>query len=347
MVKEKVFGKMPDGRPVTLYSISNEKGLQADVMNYGAILVNLFVPDKAGNVADVNFGYDNLDEYFDNSNFFGAFVGPIANRTADAKFVLDEVTYELDVNDGKNNLHTHFDKAFHKQYFKADVDEGANSVTFTLAAKDGELGLPGNREIAVTYTVTDDNGLRIDYDAKTDKKTIYNPTNHSYFNLKGHDNGSVLDEVLWLNCSKYTEIVKGAIPTGKLADVAGTPLDFTTPVAIGDRVESDFPQMVLVGGYDHNFVIDGNPGELRKAAVLSDEEAGRTMEVYTDMPGMQVYSANNVEEHTGKGGAQYKKRCGIALETQYFPNSANDSNFAKPVVEPEQPFHSTTIYKFV
>lgn len=347
MVKEKVFGKMPDGRPVTLYSISNGNGLQADVMNYGAILVNLFVPDKAGNAADVNLGYDNLEEYFDNSSFFGAFVGPIANRTADAKFVLDGVTYELDVNDGKNNLHTHFDKAFHKQYFNADVDESANSVTFTVSAKDGELGLPGNREIAVTYTVTDDNGLRIDYDAKTDKKTIYNPTNHSYFNLKGHDNGSVLDEVLWLDCSKYTEIVKGAIPTGKLADVAGTPLDFTTPMAIGDRVESDFSQMVLVGGYDHNFVINGNPGELRKAAVLSDEKAGRTMEVYTDMPGIQVYSANSVEEHTGKGGAQYKKRCGIALETQYFPNSANDPNFAKPVLEPEKPFHSTTIYKFL
>lgn len=152
---------------------------------------------------------------------------------------------------------------------------------------------------------------------------------------------------MWLNCSKYTEIVKGAIPTGKLADVAGTPLDFTTPVAIGDRIESDFSQMVLVGGYDHNFVIDGNPGELRKAAVLSDEETGRTMEVYTDMPGIQVYSANCVGEHMGKGGAQYKRRCGIALETQYFPNSANDSNFAKPVVEPDKPFHSTTIYKFV
>lgn len=347
MVKEKVFGKMPDGRPVTLYSISNDKGMQADVMNYGAILVNLFAPDKEGKTVDVNLGYDDLDAYFDNGNFFGAFVGPIANRTADARFVLDGVTYELDVNDGKNNLHTHFDKAFHKQYFEADVDEAANSVTFKLSMEDGELGLPGNREFAVTYMVTNDNGLRIDYDAKTDRKTIYNPTNHSYFNLKGHDNGSVLDEVLWLGCSKYTEIVKGAIPTGKLADVAGTPLDFTTPKAIGDRVESDFAQMVLVGGYDHNFVIDGNPGELRKAAVLSDEETGRTMEVYTDMPGIQVYSANCVGEHTGKGGAQYKKRCGIALETQYFPNSANDPNFAKPVVEPEKPFHSTTIYKFV
>ena len=160
MVKETVFGKTPDGRPVTLYSISNGNGLQADVMNYGAILVNLFVPDKTGNVADVNLGYDNLEEYFSNGNFFGAYVGPIANRTADAKFELDGITYELDVNDGKNNLHTHFDKAFHKQYFKADVDDGANSVAFTLSAKDGELGLPGNREFTVTYTVTDDNGHR-------------------------------------------------------------------------------------------------------------------------------------------------------------------------------------------
>lgn len=347
MVKQTLFGKTPEGTPVTLYSISNENGIQADVMNYGAILVNLFVPDKKGETADINLGYDRLDQYFVNGAFFGASVGPVANRTANARFTLDGELCKLDVNDGENNLHSHYDKGFHKCCFEAAVDENKNSVAFSMSMKDGELGFPGNRDFVITYTVTEDNGLRIDYDAKTDKKTIYNPTNHSYFNLKGHDAGSVLDEVLWLNCSRFTEIVKGAIPTGNLLEVKDTPLDFTTPVAIGERIAEDFSQLRLVSGYDHNFVSDGKPGELTKIAVLSDEEAGRTMEVYTDMPGIQVYSANSLDKHIGKAGAQYEKCCAIALETQYFPNSANDPNFIKPVVEPGKPFHSTTIYKFV
>ena len=347
MITQKLFGKTAQGEEITLYSISNQKGLRADVMNYGAILVNLFAPDKNGQTADVVLGYDKPEEYFTNSPFFGATVGPVANRTADARFVLDGRTYQLDVNDGKNNLHSHFERGLHKCVFAGQADAGKNSVTFTAKMKDGELGFPGNREFSVTYTVTEDNGLRIDYAASTDEKTVINLTNHSYFNLKGHDNGSILDETLWLNCSKYTEIIKGAIPTGKLIPVDGTPLDFTRPAPIGERILSDYEQMLLVDGYDHNFVSDAKPGELTKIAVLSDEEAGRTMEVYTDMPGIQVYSANNVDTHKGKGGAQYKKRCGVALETQYFPNSANEPAFAKPVVEPEKPFRSTTIYKFV
>lgn len=347
MIKETLFGKTPDGEQVTLYSLSNAKGIQADVMNYGAILVNLYVPNKKGKVADVTLGYDKLEKYFTNGNFFGSSVGPIANRTADAKFTLDGKVYQLDINDGKNNLHTHFDCGFHKRLFEANVDEKNNSVTFRLSMKDGELGLPGNREFAITYTVTDDNGLRIDYDGTTDKKTIFNPTNHSYFNLQGHESGNVLDEELWLNCSRFTEIVEGAIPTGKLLEVKGTPLDFTTATPIGKRIRSRFEQMRLVHGYDHNFVSDGKPGELSKIAELSDVKAGRCMEVYTDMPGIQVYSANWVGRHKGKGGAGYKRRCAIALETQYFPNSANEPEFARPIVEPEKPFHSTTIYKFV
>lgn len=347
VVTEKLLWKTPGGEAITMYSLSNENGIRADVMNYGAILVNLLVPDRNGKLADVVLGYDKLEKYFDNGNFFGAFVGPIANRTADAKFKLDGKTYRLDVNDGKNNLHTHFDHGFQKRIFAAKTDEKKNSVTFTLSMKDGELGLPGNRRFSITYTVTDDNGLQIDYDAKTDKKTLFNPTNHSYFNLRGHETGSVLTQELWLHCSRFTEIAEGAIPTGRLMPVAGTPLDFTTPAPIGQRIRSRFPQMRLVCGYDHNFVSDSKPGELSKIAVLSDQESGRCMEVYTDMPGIQVYSANWVGRHKGKGGAQYKRRCAVALETQYFPNSANEPNFDKPVVEPGKPFHSTTVYRFV
>lgn len=348
MLEQSLFGKTRDGKEgIVIYSLSNEKGLKAEVMNYGAILMNLYVPNKKGRIEDITPGYDRLEKYFSNSNFFGASVGPIANRTANASFELDGKTYKLDVNDGENNLHTHFDKGFHKRMFQPEPDFENSSVTFTLTMEDGELGLPGNREFSITYSVNEDNEFRIDYKCTTDKKTIFNPTNHSYFNLKGHDYENVLDEVLWLNCSKFTEIAPGAIPTGKLLDVKGTPLDFTKPTSLGKRILSRNPQMRMVKGYDHNFVSDAPAGKLEKIAVLSDKRAGRTMEVYTDMPGIQVYTANHVGRHKGKCNALYKKRCAVALETQFFPNSANDPNFTKPVVEPGKPFHSTTIYKFV
>lgn len=347
MIKQKSFGKLKDGKEITLFSLSNSRGCQADVMNYGAILVNLFVPDKKGKLADVCLGYDSLSKYLSNGNFFGATVGPIANRTAGASFELEGKRYKLDVNDGMNNLHTHYDKGLHKVYYDATVNEKDNSVTFETKMKDGELGLLGNRTFRITYRMSEDNALELHYEAETDKTTIINLTNHSYFNLDGHDSGSVLNQKLWLNCSKFTQIVAGAIPTGVLTDVAGTPLDFTTPTKIGERIRSRYEQMRLVGGYDHNFVSNGKVGELSKIAVLSSEEAGRTMEVYTDLPGIQFYSANCVNKHLGKGHAEYRRRCAIALETQYFPNCANDPNFARPVVEPGTPYKTTTIYKFV
>ena len=318
MVEKKIFGKTKDGKEITLFSIDNGKGVRADVMDYGAILVNLFVKNKKGKVADVVTGYDKVEKYFNNNNFFGASVGPIANRTAKANFKIDGKTYKLDVNDGPNNLHSHYEKGFHKLMWDAKVDNNKNSVKFTLNMKDKELGFPGNRTFTVTYTVTDANGLKIEYTGQTDKPTIFNPTNHTYFNLAGHDAGSVLDEELWLNCDKYTEILPGAIPTGKLVEVKDTPLDFTKKTVIGKRIRSRWEQ-----------------------------KAGRTMEVYTDMPGIQLYTANNVNTHKGKGGATYKKRCAVALETQYFPNSANDPGFDRPLLTPDKKFKSTTEYRFV
>ncbi len=347
MITEKNFGKTQDGQEVTLYSLTNKNGMHADVMNYGAIMVNLFAPDRQGRLADVTLGYDSLKKYFTNGNFFGASVGPIANRTANARFRIDGKEYQLKVNDGVNNLHTDYDGGFHKRLWAVTKDDNANSVTFSCDMKDGELGLPGNRQFTITYTVTDDNELKITYTGETDKKTIFNPTNHSYFNLKGHDAGSVLDETLWLNCSHYTRIVPGAIPTGELADVAGTPLDFTKPMPLGARIRRHFEQMTMVCGYDHNYVSDTTSGKVEKVAVLSDDKAGRTMEVYTDMPGIQVYTGNHIGRHLGKGGAHYRRRCGVALETQFFPNSANDEHFKRPLLEPGKKFTSTTIYKFV
>ena len=347
MVEKKIFGKTKDGKEITLFSIDNGKGVRTDVMDYGAILVNLFVKNKKGKVADVVTGYDKVEKYFNNNNFFGASVGPIANRTAKANFKIDGKTYKLDVNDGPNNLHSHYEKGFHKLMWDAKVDNKKNSVKFTLNMKDKELGFPGNRTFTVTYTVTDANGLKIEYTGQTDKPTIFNPTNHTYFNLAGHDAGSVLDEELWLNCDKYTEILPGAIPTGKLVEVKDTPLDFTKKTVIGKRIRSRWEQMRMVLGYDHNFVSNAKKGKFEKIAELSDKKAGRTMEVYTDMPGIQLYTANNVNTHKGKGGATYKKRCAVALETQYFPNSANDPGFDRPLLTPDKKFKSTTEYRFV
>lgn len=347
MISERVFGQTPDGKDVTLFSISNDNGIVAEVMNYGAILVNLLVPNKRGKVADVTLGYDKLKKYFTNSNFFGASVGPIANRTANASFTIDGKKYKLIANDGVNNLHTDFEGGFHKQLWDAKIDEKNNAVVFSLTAKDGELGVPGNREFTITYSVTKDNGLKIDYTGKSDKKTMFSPTNHSYFNLAGHDSGSVLEEELWLNCTRYTKIVPGAIPTGELVEVKGTPLDFTKAMPLGARIRRHFEQMTMVRGYDHNYVSDAEPGKLEKIAILSDKKAGRTMEVYTDMPGVQVYTGNHIGRHVGKGGAKYRRRCGVALETQFFPNSTNEEGFITPLVEPGKEFKSTTIYKFV
>lgn len=347
MITKKIFGTTADGEEITLYSVSNENGLQADVMNFGAALVNLYVPDKKGKKADVVLGYDTLKKYFTNSNCFGCAIGPIANRTANAKTVIDGKEYRLAKNDGENNLHTDLDRGFHKRVFRAKADEKKNAVTFTLSMEDGELGLPGNRTFTVTYTVTEDNGLRIDYTGSTDKETLFSPTNHSYFNLRGHNAGSVLEAELQLNCSRFTQIRSGAIPTGQFLDVEGTPLDFRTGQVIGSRIRSAYPQLRMAKGYDHNFVIDGPKGKLKLAAVLSDKKAGRTMEVYTDMPGIQVYTANYEGRHLGKEHTPYKRRNAIALETQYFPNSANEESFDRPVLLPGKKAKYTTIYRFV
>ena len=346
MVEINKFGILNDEREVSLFSLKNKNGMQADVTNYGAILVNLFVPNGKNELADVNLGYDTLEEYFVNGPFLGATVGPIANRTANGKFEIDGVVYQLDVNENGNNLHSHFDKGMHKVLWGATVDEAENKVVFSLKAADGELGFPGNREFFVSYKLTDDNALEIHYAANSDKDTIINLTNHSYFNLKGHDNNSILDEKLWINASQFTEIVPGAIPTGTLCSVKGTPLDFTSFQVIGERINDEYEQLQLVGGYDHNFVVDKKEDGLEKVAEVVDEVADRIMEVYSDLPGIQFYAGNFISAHKGKNGAQYGNRHGLALETQYFPNSANQEGFARPIVGPGKPYATTTIYKF-
>ncbi len=343
MIRE-LFGTTKDGQEVYLYTLENKSGMKAQVMSFGAILVRLFVPDKNGVAADITLGYDKLEDYYTNGSFFGSTIAPNANRIAGAAFTIDGTTYELDVNDGPNNLHSHYDLGTHKRVW--DAQEVENGVKFTVSLKDGEMGFPGNKEISITYTLTEDNRLRLDYHASTDKKTVLNPTNHAYFNLAGHDGGKITDHVLWLKAGHYTPVVKGAIPTGEIATVKGTPLDFTKEKRIGDEIDNDFEQLKLVSGYDHNFVLDDWNGELQLVAKASENTSGRTMKVYTDLPGIQFYAGNCIDETTGKGGVVYGKRDGFCLETDYFPNAVNEKKFPSPVFGPEKAYESTTVYAF-
>jgi len=346
-VTKKSFGQTKDGKEVSLYSIKNNKGNEAVLTDLGAILVSLFIKNDKGESKDVVLGYETVKDYEVNPAFFGGIIGPNANRIANSKFTLDGVEYKLPVNDGKNNLHSDFGIGFHKQLWKGEIVE--NGVKFTYEKPNMLIGVPGNIKATVTYTFNDDNELKIEYDAVSDKKTVINLTNHSYFALAGHEAGqkAVLDTVLTINASKYTEIDDGGIPTGKLIDVAGTPMDFTSPKAIGKEINADYKQMVMVKGYDHNYALDNYNGKVRKVAEATCD--GRTMEVYTDLPGMQFYSGNHIDDNAGKNGKKgnkYNYRGAFCLETQYFPNSCNDSKFVSPVKAAGEKYHTITMYKF-
>ena len=344
-VSKELFGKTKEGQEIYKYWLSNSKGMKAGIINYGAILVNLFVPDKEGNTEDIVLGYDHLEDYFTNGSFFGATIGPNANRIGNASFTLNGVKYQLAVNDGANNLHSDYEKGYHKRVY--DVTEGTDSVTFAITDADGSMGFPGNKTVQVTYTLTEENELKLHYEAESDKDTIINMTNHSYFNLAGHDAGSICDEKMMIDADAFTELGQGSICTGKVIPVEGTPMDFRTARRVGDHIDDAWPQLTLAGGYDHNWVLNTEFGKVQKFAQVENEKAGRTMEVYTDLPGVQFYAGNFIDPQTGKDGASYGKRCALCLETQYFPNSINIPSFLQPVVEAGKAYHSVTIYKFV
>lgn len=339
----KSFGKTKDEKEISLYTIKNDNGMEASVTNLGAILVTLIVPDKSGEVKDVVLGYDKGEDYLTNPCFFGATIGRSANRIAGAQFVIDGVTYRLKVNDNENNLHSDADLGYHKQLWDAEPSD--NAVKFTYFSPDKEMGFPGNLKISVTYTLTEDNALELCYDGISDKKTLINMTNHTYFNLSGHDAKSILDTRVVLHASHYTPIVPGAIPTGEIAPVAGTPMDFTAAKTVGEEIDTDWAQLTMVNGYDHNFVIDHYDGTLRKIAEAS--VSGRVMEVYTDLPGVQFYTGNGTQMLTGKGGAVYGPRNAFCLETQYYPNSINQEGFQKPEFDAGERYQTKTVYRFV
>lgn len=344
MIEQKLFGQTPDGKNATLYTISNENGMKASVTDYGAILVNLWVPDRNGTLDDVVLGYDSLKEYTKNPHFYGAVIGPSANRIAGATFQVDGVTYHLDINERNNNLHSHKELGYHKRLWETRTY--GNCVEFTLTDEDGSMGFPGNKQLQVTYTLDKDNGLEIHYHGKSDRNTVLNFTNHSYFNLNGHQSGEVSDHKLFLKASQYTPIAADSIPTGELAQVTGTPMDFTQPYPIGMRIDAEFEQLKLTGGYDHNWVIDNWNGEPQHFATVWDPSSKRVMKVFTTLPGVQLYVGDFKEGSKGKEGAVYKNRCSFCLETQYFPNSVNQPNFPSCIFGPDQDYDSVTIYRF-
>lgn len=340
------FGTAKSGEVIKAYTLSNSKGMEATIINYGAIIQSLIVPDKDGKKEDVVLGYDTLEPYFENGSFFGVAVGRNANRIKDAQFTIDGTVYKLAVNDGPNNLHSDFENGLHKRVFEVQVEEGNNAVVLYVEEEDGANGFPGKLELTVTYRLTEENELLIAYHGVSDKKTVINCTNHTYFNLAGHASGNVHEQYMQINASKYTPVVAGAIPTGEWAPVEGTVFDFTKPVKIGAHVDDDVEQLKLVQGYDHNFCIDNANHTMRECAVAFEEKSGRKMTVLTDLPGVQFYAGNCIGDTVGKAGVTYTKRTGFCLETQYFPNSMNQEGFESPVIDAGAEYKTSTVYKF-
>ena len=339
------FGKGPKNEDLFLYTITNENGTQLSVLNFGCVIYKFLFAGKDGKVRDLILGFEDVKDYFNDGKCFGAIVGPIANRTADATFEIDGKEYKLEVNDnGKNNLHTAMLGSLQKRVWDAEIQE--NGVLFTIKKDDMDLGIPGNLVAKVSYTLTEDDAIVIEYDVTTDKKTIVNMTNHTYFNLNGHDSGSILEESVIFNADKFTPVGAGSIPTGELRDVAGTVMDFRTEKKISKDLDMKDEQLALTNGFDHNFCINDWDGSVKLAATVIDDNSGIVMETFTDLPGVQFYIGNYVDGDKGKGGAIYNQRCGLCLESQYYPNSAKEPNFARPLCDVDKPFKSTTIYQF-
>lgn len=342
-VKTEKFGVTKEGKEVTLFTLENKNGMRADFIDFGANIVRLFVPDQNGKLDDIVLGFDDVAGYEENGCFFGSFIGRHGNRIGNAEFQLNGVTYELEKNDGDNNLHGGT-PGYNKVMYKVETTD--NSVSFSRTSPDMEQGYPGNLDICVTYTLTDDNELKISYQAKTDKDTLCNVTNHSYFNLKGHDGGTITDHKVWIRANGFTETSDDLIPNGNIIDVTGTPMDFRTEKTIAQDIEADYEPLKIAGGYDHNFVLEKETGKMEKVAELLEETTGRRMEVYTDLPGMQLYTGNFIVKEDGKDGTEYTKRTGVCFETQFFPNSVNVPSFESCVLKAGDTFTSSTVYRF-
>src|SRR6266403_1369253 len=347
-IKKESFGKTTGGEQIELYSLTNKKGMEVSITNFGATVVTLKVPDRAGKAADIVLGYDTLDGYEKGTSYFGATVGRYGNRISGGKFSIDGKTFTLPKNNGENALHGGI-VGFNKKVWKAReiAAKGGESLEMTYLSADGEEGFPGNLSTKVVFTLpADRNELKIDYAATTDKDTVLNLTNHSYFNLAGEGNGDILDHVMTLHAKQFTPVDKTLIPTGELRDVAGTPLDFTTATPIGKRINDNYEQLVFGKGYDHNWVLarSGNGEGLTIAAEAYDPKSGRRLEVLTTEPGVQFYSGNFLDGSKGKANKAYGQRAAFCLETQHFPDSPNHPNFPSTLLQAHSVFRSQTVF---
>lgn len=348
-ITQKPFGTTPEGKQVTLYTLTNSTGSSVSVTDYGAILTSILVPDKDGNLADVCLGFDTLDGYLKKHGSMGDVVGRHANRIGGASFDLDGVHYELAKNHGPNNLHSGPDN-FALKVWDACCESGVmgDSVVFTCVSPDGESGFPGTMQVKMTYTWTEQDDLILRYEAATDKATLCNMTHHAYFNLAGHDHGTVRDQVIYIDADVFTPVDEGLIPLGTYMPVACTPLDLREGALLGDGIDhwQEWPIMQAAGGYDHNFVLRKGCA-MGLAACAHDENSGRTMEVITDQPAIQLYTANTTNLEGGKDGAVYGPFSGFCLETQHCPDSIHHPNFPGTVVlRPGEKYDTTTIYAF-
>lgn len=347
MVTQRTFGTLPSGEEVQIYHLENKSGAFAEVLQFGAILVKLCVPDRDGRLTDVVLGYDDLAGYEVNGCFFGATIGRSGNRIAQSRFTLDGKEIVLTPNEGANNLHSGPDGFEKKMWTASEISEDKNAVTFSRISPDGENGFPGEFNVSVTYEMTEENELRIVYGGVCDQTTIANMTNHSYFNLAGEGSGSAMDQYLTIHAEQYTPVDEESIPLGENAAVEGTPMDFRKAHKIGDEIEADFEQLRITGGYDHNYVTDGyNKASIREIAEAWSEKTGIQMNVLTDCPCVQFYAANFVDQEHGKNGHVYNKREAFCLETQVEPNAVNVENFHSPILEAGERYYSETIYRF-
>lgn len=343
-MKQRKFGKNTKGEETVLYTFENKNGMIMEVTDFGATLYSLLVPDKDGNLCDVVLGYDDPIGYEGPAGtFFGATVGRNANRIAKGRFILNGKEYSLAQNNGGNNLHSGLDFYSFRIWNVKEI--GDNYIAFSLHSPDGDQGYPGNLDIDVTYTLTDENEVKIDYYGIPEEDTIINMTNHSYFNLNGHASGSVLEQEVWLDADMFTRADEVSIPTGEIIPVEGTPMDFRVKKAIGKDIEKEYEALIFGKGYDHNWVLN-NHGTYAKIAEMYSDLSGIFMEVYTDLPGVQLYTANYVEHEIGKQGIIYQKRQGICFETQYFPDAINHENFPSPICKAGEIYKTTTCYKF-
>jgi aldose 1-epimerase len=340
-IEKQDFGTTPDGESVDLYTLTNTKGLKTQIMTYGGIVTTLQVLDGDGNLGDIVLGYDTLDEYIKDNPYFGALIGRCGNRLGKGRFTLNGVKYTLATNNDENHLHGGI-KGFDKVIWDAEpiqTDEGP-ALKLTYLSKDGEEGYPGNLNCTVIYTLTNNDELKISYEAETDKDTVVNLTHHSYFNLGGHGSGDILGHELMLNADNYTPVDEGLIPTGEIRPVKDTPMDFTKPMAVGARIDQ------VEGGYDHNYVINSSDGSLALAASVYEPKTGRVMEISTSEPGIQFYSGNFLDGSIKGKGAVYNKHNGFCLETQHFPDAPNKPDFPSIVLKPGEKYTHLTVHKF-